>query len=45
MQTVKMKFDMGDHLLIKLRPYWTLIHKIMFLEETVKDMLEAGMIK
>ena len=44
-QTLRMKIDMGDHQLIKLRPYQTPIHKRVIMEEAEKDMLEVGVIE
>ena len=44
-QTMQMKIDTGDHPPIKLKPYWTPIHKRKLVGDAVKDMLESGVIE
>lgn len=44
-QTLKMSIDTDDPIPIKLKPYWTPIHKWRLVEEAVGDMLESWIIE
>ena len=43
--TIKMKIDTGNHPPIKLKPYRTTLNNIKIVEEAVKDMLDAKIIR